>query len=140
MNRWLQINFLMVLAGTFGSLYFSEVMKYAPCTLCWYQRICLYPLVFILGVALWTEDSTYRKYALPLALTGLGIAIYHNLLYFGVISEELTLCTQGVSCSSKQLEVFGFLTIPLLSLAGFALNTVLIVFDRRSQKEFLGEK
>lgn len=135
MNLALQINFLAALTGTLGSLYFSEAMKFPPCALCWYQRIFLYPLVFIFGAALWTNDRGYKKYALPLALVGLAIAIYHNLLYFGVITEALAPCTQGVSCSSKQLELFGFITIPLLSFLGFLFICVITAFDKNTPKE-----
>ncbi len=127
----LKLNFLIAVLGTMGSLYFSEVLKFPPCTLCWYQRICLYPLVIIFGAAIWSDDRSYKKYALPLSVFGLVIAAYHNLLYFGVIAPELTPCTAGVSCSAKQLELFGFITIPLLSLLGFAISILLIFFDSR---------
>jgi disulfide bond formation protein DsbB len=139
-NSALRVNFLVSLLGTFGSLYFSEVMKLPPCALCWYQRIFLYPLLFIFGVALWTEDSNYRKYAFPIALVGLVISIYHNLLYYGVVSEALAPCTQGVSCSSKQLELFGFITIPLLSMMSFLIVTALIAADSRRHERILNEK
>lgn len=128
---FLKLNFLSAMIGTVGSLYFSEVMKFPPCALCWYQRICLYPLVLIFGAAIWSDDPGYKKYALPLSVLGLAIAIYHNFLYFGVIAPELTPCTQGVSCSSKQLELFGFITIPLLALFGFLTSTLLILLDRQ---------
>lgn len=114
-----KITFLVALIGSLGSLYFSEVMSFPPCTLCWYQRICLYPIVILMAVALWTEDLNYRKYVYSFAGLGLAIAAYHNLLYYGFISEALSPCTQGVSCSTKQLELMGFITIPLLSLVGF---------------------
>jgi len=116
---YLRLNFVLALAGTLGSLYLSEVMKFPPCLLCWYQRICFYPLVAIFGAALFTEDRNYSKYSLPLITAGLGVSIYHNLLYYGVIEQGLVPCTAGVSCSSKQLELFGFITIPLLSLGAF---------------------
>ncbi len=135
---WLQLNFLTALFGTMGSLYFSEIMKLPPCTLCWYQRACLYPLAIIFAVALWSEDKSYRKYAWPLALLGLGISSYHNLLYYGYISEVLSPCTQGgVSCSTKQLELFGFLTIPLLSLTSFILTIVCLIKDKKKREYFL---
>jgi disulfide bond formation protein DsbB len=118
---WLHINFLVALSATLGSLYFSEIMKFPPCTLCWYQRICIYPLVIIYGSALLTDDHRHGKYSAPLLLIGLVLAVYHNLLYFGVIAQELVPCTGTVSCSSKQLELFGFITIPLLALVGFVL-------------------
>jgi len=129
MSLFLKANFLLSLVATFGSLFFSEVMRYPPCALCWYQRIFLYPLVFVFGVAVWTDDSGYRKYAFPFAVTGTLIAAYHNLLYYGFIAEALAPCTQGVSCSSKQLELFGFVTIPLLSMVGFLVIVGLLVFD-----------
>ena len=131
---FLRLNFLLVASGFFGSLYFSEVLKYPPCTLCWYQRICLYPLVVILGTALWTEDSNYRLYSLPLASLGFVIATYHNLVYYGFISEAIVPCTEGVSCSSKQLELWGFVTIPLFSLICFVLIIALLIKDKQKKR------
>lgn len=130
-NRWLQFAFLIALFGTLGSLFFSEVMKFPPCTLCWYQRVCLYPLVPVFGAALWSGDRGYVKYALPLAAFGFLIAAYHNLVYYGWISEALTPCTQGVSCSTRQLELLGFITIPLLSVLGFVAILALMSLDTR---------
>ncbi|MCX6116730.1 MAG: disulfide bond formation protein B [Proteobacteria bacterium] len=129
LNFWLRLNFVIALSSTLGSLYFSEVMKFPPCTLCWYQRICIYPLVVIFGGALLTEDQFHRKYSVPLLLIGLIFAIYHNLLYFGVIDQPLVPCTGAVSCSSKQLELFGFITIPLLSLIGFLAMLFIAFFE-----------
>jgi len=122
---YLQTSFLIALSATLGSLFFGEVMKYPPCTLCWYQRICMYPIVIILGTALWTDDREYFQNFLPLSLIGLLIASYHNLLYYGVIPDSITPCSQGVSCTTKQIEILGFLTIPLMSLLSFIALTVL---------------
>ena len=135
--KWLQINFLVTLSGVLGSLYFSEVMKFAPCPLCWYQRICLYPLAWIFAAALWTEDRKYKKYALPLILVGLGISIYHNLLYYGLISEALAPCTKDLSCTSRQLELYGFITIPFLSLVSFLLISFFIFLESKEERYFL---
>lgn len=131
---WLHLNFLTSTVGTIGSLYFSEVLKFQPCVLCWYQRICLYPLVLIFGTGLWLNDPSYRRYATPLIGVGIAIAFYHNLLYYGFISEALTPCTEGVPCNSKQLELFGFITIPLLSFLGFAILAFLTTMDRDKRK------
>lgn len=125
---------MLSLIATMGSLYFSEVLKYPPCVLCWYQRICIYPLVLIFGAALWSEDKYYHRYVFPLIGCGLGLALYHNLIYYGMISEALTPCTQGVSCSSKQLELFGFVTIPLMSFGGFLLLALLTWMDFAKRK------
>lgn len=131
----LKLNFLLTLIGTLGSLYFSEIMKFPPCALCWYQRICLYPLVLGFGAALLTNDLGYKIYTLPLAFVGLLISIYHNLLYFGVIKASLVPCTADVSCSAKQLELFGFVTIPLMSMMSFIVIIVLVLLDRRERKK-----
>ena len=119
-GRWLLLSaWLMALVGTVGSLFFSEVMLYPPCVLCWYQRIALYPLVLIIGVGIATADRRVVKYALPLALAGLAIAVYHNLLYYGFVPESITPCTEGVPCNAVQIEMLGFITIPLMALGGF---------------------
>ena len=115
-----KIGLVISFFGILGSLYFSEVLKYAPCVLCWYQRIALYPLAVIYGAALWSDDRSCFKYTLPFILIGVLIAAYHNLLYFGVIAQAIVPCSEGgTSCTTRQLELFGFLTIPLLSLISF---------------------
>jgi len=115
-----KVGLLISILGIFGSLYFSEVLKYAPCVLCWYQRIALYPLAIIYGVALWTDDRFYFKYSFLFIIIGTLLAIYHNLLYFGMIAQTIAPCSEdGSSCTARQLELFGFLTIPLLSLITF---------------------
>ena len=110
-----------------GSLYFSNVLGFPPCVLCWYQRIAMYPLVAILGIGLLIRDAKAYLYALPLALTGLGIAVYHNLLYYEILPESIKPCMLGVSCTTRFIEWFGFVTIPLLSLAAFLLVTGALV-------------
>lgn len=120
--------------ATAGSLFFSEVMALPPCVLCWYQRIAMYPLVVILGIAIVREDRTIAVYSLPFALGGLLISVYHNLLYYGVIPESIIPCTSGVSCSTKQLEWLGFVTIPMLSLAAFLVVSLFLAFGALKEK------
>ena len=118
-----------------GSLFFSEVMEIPPCVLCWYQRIFMYPLVVILLVGLFPLDTRVIRYALPLSAIGWGFAAYHQLVYSGFIPESMQPCSQGVSCSEINLELFGFITIPMMSLLSFTAIIVLLVFARiRSQK------
>jgi disulfide bond formation protein DsbB len=95
-------------------------MGLPPCVLCWYQRICMYPLVVVTTVGLLHRDARAASYAWPLVIAGLAVAVYHNLLYYHVIPESITPCAQGVSCTDRQIEWLGFITIPLLSLTGFA--------------------
>ena len=107
-------------------------MRLPPCSLCWYQRVCMYPLVVITTVGLLRRDAGVARYAWPLAAAGLVVATYHNLLYYHLIPESIVPCATGVSCTSRQIEWAGFITIPLLSLAAFAMICVaLLAFGRR---------
>ena len=118
-------------SATAGSLFFSFVMGLPPCVLCWYQRILLFPLVVVLALGLFPFDRTVVRYALPLAALGWLVAAYHNLVYAGVVPESLQPCTQGVSCTERNLSLFGFLSIPLLSLLGFSAIVGLLLAVRR---------
>lgn len=120
-NLILRASFVIALVATLGSLFFGEVLKYPPCTLCWYQRICMYPLVLIFGSAIWYEARNFIRFSFPLSVIGFAIACYHNLLYYGIIPDSITPCSQGVSCTSKQVEILGFLTIPLMSWVSFLI-------------------
>ncbi|MDG2306500.1 MAG: disulfide bond formation protein B [Candidatus Binatia bacterium] len=124
---------LLVATATLGSLFFSEVMELPPCSLCWAQRIFMFPLAIILLVGLVPFDPGVVRYALPLAATGGVIALYHLLLQVGVIPESAAPCRHGVSCSEAQLDVLGFLSIPMLSLVVFSSVTGLLLLLRRRQ-------
>lgn len=122
---------LVAFVSALGSLFFSEVMEFAPCVLCWYQRICMFPLVFILARGLFPLDLNVVKYALPLAVAGWLLAVYHGLIYAGWVPADLQPCTKGVSCSEEYIQLFGFLSIPLLSLMAFTvMATILIVLKK----------
>ena len=121
---------VVALLSLAGSLFFSEVMGLAPCVLCWYQRVAMYPLVLIIATGILTRDERVRVYALPLCLAGLAVSVYHNLLYYGVIPETLTPCSEGASCTEKQIEWLGFITIPLMGLASFVAVALCLYFYR----------
>ena len=129
---WLLIfsAWLIAAVSTLGSLFFSEVMELTPCVLCWYQRIFLFPLAIILLIGLFPLDKNVVKYALPLAIIGLLFTVYHCLLFFGVIPENLQPCSQGVSCTDDNMELFGFLPIPLLALIAFLMIIILLLKAR----------
>lgn len=117
---------LLACVATLGALFFSMVMDRTPCLLCWYQRIFMFPLPLVLGMGLLYADPRCVRYAMPLAVCGLAIAAYHCLLYLGVIPAGMQPCTQGVSCAEAQIELAGFVTIPLLSLFAFIFITALL--------------
>lgn len=123
---------LLASISTLGSLFFSEIMQFPPCILCWYQRIFLFPLVFIFTTGLFSGDKSVARYALPLAAAGWLVALYHNLLYSGIIPESIQPCSRGVSCTEDYISLFGFLTIPMLSLLSFStILALLFILNRR---------
>ena len=123
--------FLVSLFATLGSLFFSEIMKFIPCSLCWYQRIFMYPLVFLFLINLLYPDDKIFKYALPLVFIGWLISVYHNLLMFKIIPENLSPCVQGIPCSVDYLNWFGFITIPLLSFFAYTCVLILLIIAKR---------
>jgi disulfide bond formation protein DsbB len=123
---------LFVSAASLGSLFFSEVMELPPCSLCWIQRVFMFPLAIILLIGLFPFDGSVVKYALPLSLGGLAVAFYHTLLQVGLIPETAAPCRQGVSCTEAQFELFGFFSIPMLSLIVFSIVSTLLMALKRS--------
>jgi disulfide bond formation protein DsbB len=118
-----------------GSLFFSEVMEFPPCSMCWYQRIAMYPLVAILMVGLFPLDKTVLKFSLPLVAIGWLFAFWHNLLHWEIVPETVSPCMEGISCSTVYIDWLGFITIPLLSWIAFTIIAVLLfVFYKREVK------
>jgi disulfide bond formation protein DsbB len=123
----LWLAFAVAATATAGSLYLSEVAGFIPCTLCWYQRIAMYPLVIVLGIAAWRGHAGVRRYVVPLAAIGAVIAAYHVALQRlpGLPSGA---CSLDAPCTLIYVERFGFVTIPVMALIGFvAILTLLIV-------------
>lgn len=140
MNALLQKNilyiaFIQALVAMLGSIFASEIMHFPPCVLCWYQRVCLYPLVVILAVGIIRKNKEIYLYVLPLSIIGLLISIYHNLLYYKILPESVAPCIQGISCTTKFIEWFGFITIPFLSFLSFAIITSCMVIYWRMHKK-----
>jgi disulfide bond formation protein DsbB len=118
---------LVATVSTLGALFLGEVMGYTPCVLCWYQRIAMFPLVFVLAAGLFPFDRRVVRYALPLAFAGLGLALFHLTLIAGWIPESIKPCQQGVPCSELPVVWFGFVSIPLLSVMSFSLIAGLLL-------------
>jgi disulfide bond formation protein DsbB len=135
-KKWIQLFFCWMISAvaTLGSLFFSEVMRFPPCVLCWYQRICMYPLVLLFVVGLFQFDKGVIKYTAPLAIIGWMISVYHNLLYYKVLPDSAAPCVQGISCTTVQIEWLGFITIPLLSFMAFSLILILLLTTFRTIK------
>ena len=136
-NPWflLLLAWLVALCATAGALFIGEVMGMTPCVLCWYQRIFMFPLAIILGLACFAEDRRGAIYALSLALGGAAMALYHTLLVAGVIAKGWIPCDAGVSCADQKLEILSGIQIPWLSLGAFVLISILLLaYLRKTSK------
>ena len=122
---------LVALVATAGALFMGEVMVMAPCLLCWYQRIAMFPLVVVLGLGLLDGDGRCARYAMPLAVAGWAIALYHCAVFWGLVTEALVPCGKGGSCADADVQVAGFVPIPLLSLAAFTMIVVLLWLPKK---------
>jgi len=117
------------------SLYFSDVLHWAPCVLCWYTRILMYPLIAIIGVGILRREWQWVYYVIPLAIIGQLLTLYHSLLQWGIIPETVAPCVSGVPCTTKYLDLFGFMTIPFLGFVAFAgINVCLYLYWKEMKR------
>lgn len=136
LNNLFVFIFFLSFCGMVGSLYFSEIKHFIPCVLCWYQRIALYPIVLISIIAYLHNDKKAIWYMLPLSVIGFGISVYQNLLVYNVIPEAIAPCQNGVSCTTKYIDILGFISIPLLSgLTFLAIIICLFLYMRLCKKK-----
>jgi disulfide bond formation protein DsbB len=125
-GREITLALIVALVATLGSLYLSEVEHLIPCTYCWYQRIAMYPLTVLFGIAAWRRDPEIRHYAAPLAGIGLLISGYHYLIQ-QVPSLSGPACSSVIPCSSAYFYEFGFMSIPYMAGSAFALILMFMV-------------
>jgi disulfide bond formation protein DsbB len=125
---WLMVfaAWLLATAATLAALFLGEVMGLPVCVLCWYQRIAMFPLALVLPFALFPLSRAVMRAGLVLALAGLALAVFHQLLVAGIIPEAIKPCTQGVPCGKTVAVWFGFVTIPLMAIATFSLIVALL--------------
>ncbi len=129
-NYYLLLSFIVALVATTTSLFYSQYVGFDPCSLCWFQRIFMYPLVILFGVALMKKDSNVVRYALPMSVIGFLISLYHNYLYYynQGLNANCQILGNGVSCVKRYVFEFGYVTIPIMSLTAFALIIIFMVF------------
>lgn len=123
------IAFAIAFAALIVSLYL-ESTGLLPCVLCWWQRVFMYPLVVLIPIGLWLKDRNLALYTLPLALIGASVALYHTLLYYGIVSEGLVPCAANLPCTATLPEFF-YLNLITASLASFIAVIVLLITDYR---------
>jgi disulfide bond formation protein DsbB len=132
-NNAIWLAWIVALVCTIGSLIYSEVVHFVPCRLCWFQRIAMYPLSIILLVGALRREAVVRFYALPIALIGLGISIYHNVVQF-FPSLEGGSCDPLNPCSARSIAVLGFIDLPFMAGAGFIVISVLLAFYTKAKE------
>lgn len=131
----LYLGWLVALVATGGSLYFSEVVGFLPCKLCWFQRIFMYPLAIILGIASFRQDRAFAVYALPMTIVGGLIALFHYLEQKVPGIGVPQICRGGgVPCDAEYINWLGFVTIPLLALVAFGMIAVMSTFVGRASR------
>ncbi len=104
-NRFvfIYLAWLLNIISLTGSVYFSRIMDLPPCLLCWYQRISIFPMVFLMATGFLRKDHAIGWYTIPLLVFGWIISFYHNLLYYNLIPTVIETCTKDIPCTSKQM-------------------------------------
>lgn len=125
--------FIVSLIAMSGSLFFSEVAKYTPCMLCWYQRITMYPQVFLSYLALVRNEKVLTPYLILLNSIGAVIAAYHYLIQ-RIPSAAILPCEMGTSCKAVQTLQYGYITIPMMALTAFTLNLLILTLLKEKRK------
>lgn len=135
----LWLAWLVAAGATAGSLYFSEIADYVPCRLCWFQRICMFPLAGILLVAAIRKDRNVRWYALPLLIAGVCLSSYHYLIEWRPSLGDGA-CGIGPSCTDVWFRRMGFVTLAFMALSGFIAITALLFVQPKKSRDELSER
>jgi disulfide bond formation protein DsbB len=132
----INLAFVVALLASGTSLWYSEFMGFEPCSLCWIQRIFMYPLVIILGLAVMKKEKNIVDYGIALALIGVLVAVVHNYVYYGgnlgILCDTLG---SGTNCAKIYVFEFGYVTIPMMSLTGFVLIISLLTLQKFHEKK-----
>ncbi|MFZ4632291.1 MAG: disulfide bond formation protein B [Patescibacteria group bacterium] len=128
-NNAVPLAFFIALVSTGGSLFYSEIAKFPPCDLCWFQRIFMYPLIILLSLAWFKKDNRISFYSLPLVIIGFLFSLYHNYIYY--TATESGFCSIINPCTQKYIVGFEYISIPLMALIAFVAIALLLMFKRK---------
>ena len=134
---WMPLSFIIVFGAFGGSLFYSEIAGFPPCSLCWYQRIFIYPQIILFAGALLWRDRSIARYVLPLSIIGGIIALYNSYLQYG--GSPFIPCASNlsvISCAQRFVFEFGYLTLPLMSLTAFILLILLAISALTKTRDF----
>jgi hypothetical protein len=121
---------VVAIVTTAGSLFYSEVQDFIPCELCWYQRICMYPLVAILAVGVLRRDRAVLWYAAPFAAIGAPLALYHWLVERVPSLSDADSCSVVAPCAVPYFEELGYVTLAFMDMSAFLLIAALLLVGR----------
>lgn len=125
----LHLAWIVAVLATFGSLFLQYEESLTPCDFCWFQRICMYPLSLLLGIAAFRGDlQTAKRYFIGLSVVGIALSVYHYQLE--LFPNQPLVCSQLVPCNARVINVFGFISVPFLAMAAFLLITTLLLLGR----------
>jgi disulfide bond formation protein DsbB len=128
--------FIVAAIATGGSLFFSQIAPFIPCELCWFQRICMYPLSILTLLMAWRGDNRSARYLLPFPIVGACVSVYHLLIENKVIKEPpACVVNSAASCGTKWINEFGYITIPTLALTAFLLLIGFLVLATAGESE-----
>lgn len=125
--------FIFASTSALGSLFYSQIMQYIPCELCWFQRIFMYPLSILLFVSILKKDYKIFEYVLPLCILGSFFSVYHYSVQFFGVSSVCDISGPS-SCSDRAVEAFGYITLPFMALSGFISVAILTYFKEKRFK------
>lgn len=130
---------LVATVATLGSLYYSEVANFVPCRLCWYQRICMYPLAVILLIGVLRRDRGVRWYAAPFVIVGAPLALYHWLVERVAWFAEGSSCSAEAPCSVPWFQELGYVTLAFMAMSAFLLIGTLLLVDWAAERRQAAE-
>ncbi len=132
-RRGMIFAFIVALIAMVGSLTYSDILGYEPCKLCWYQRILMYPLVLLFGMAIWRKENFILPYAMLLSTIGGAIALYHYTVQLGLVAAPCSVSGYSVSCAKVFTMRFGYITIPMMAFSAFMLILFLTMLSNKAQ-------
>ncbi|AWE08701.1 disulfide bond formation protein B [Lysinibacillus sp. 2017] len=131
----LLMTWVVSLMATFGSLYFSEIRGYEPCTLCWYQRILMYPIVIMTTVSYIQKNAKIALTTAVFSIIGALTSLYHYGLQKLTFLQDSAPACGRVPCTGEYINWFGFITIPFLALIAFILIAIISIYMLKVLKE-----
>ncbi len=120
---------IVATVATLGSLYYSEIAHFVPCRLCWYQRICMYPLAVILLIGLLLRDRRTRWYAAPFVIVGAPLSLYHWLVERVDFFAKSSSCSAEAPCTVPWFQELGYVTLAFMALSAFLLIGTLLLAE-----------